>query len=90
MFVYFCAKMIFLWRKHHPLVKGNNTIIKYVLYLHIGKGKEICKDKKEECTMWEASGSCESNKKFMEKNCRMACGFCEGKNIKTGKRFDRK
>ena len=29
--------------------------------------------------MWEASGSCKSNKKYMEKNCRMACGLCEGK-----------
>ena len=47
----------------------------------LGKGKEVCEDKKTECTMWEASGSCESNRKYMEKFCRMSCGFCEGMDI---------
>lgn len=43
-----------------------------------GIGKEKCEDKMKDCVMWEASGSCTSNKKYMEKNCRQACGFCEG------------
>lgn len=46
-----------------------------------GVGKEKCEDKNKDCVMWEASGSCKSNKAYMEKNCRHACGFCES-NVK--------
>ncbi|XP_052777670.1 uncharacterized protein LOC128214985 [Mya arenaria] len=45
-----------------------------------GVGKEKCEDKspRKDCVMWEASGNCQSNKPYMEKNCRQSCGFCTG------------
>lgn len=45
----------------------------------------ICEDYFEECSSWFASGECDSNTEFMERNCLLSCGRCDEPWVSNGR-----
>jgi len=38
---------------------------------------EMCKDKHNNCKSWAESGQCDSNRDYMEQECRKSCALCQ-------------
>ena len=57
-----------------------NEIMKKEEYIGV---RDLCKNKHEHCAYWASFGECESNVKYMNSDCALACRTCDQLDMKV-------